>query len=93
MLHFQVNGNHYQYGYYPTGDIYPPYATLVKAKRLAHRPRDEIFTMRHVAAQNDVECAFGVMKAKWHIFLNAACSYHLDNLRSIMYAMIIMHKW
>lgn len=89
---FQVNGNQYRYGYYLTDGIYPPYATLVKAKRLAHRPMDEVFTRRQAAARKDVECAFGVMKSKWHIFLNAARPYHLDNLRYIMYAMIIMHN-
>ena len=89
---FEVNGNRYKYGYYITDGIYPPYATLVKAKRLAHRPRDEVFTTRQAAARKDVECAFGVMKSKWHIFQHAARPYHLDNLRYIMYAMIIMHN-
>ena len=89
---FHVNGHQYQYGYYLTDGIYPPYATLIQGKPLGHRPMDEIFTKRQTSARKDVECAFGVMKPKWHIFLHAARPYHLDNLRMIMYAMIIMHN-
>ena len=46
----------------------------------------------HEAARKDVERAFGVLKAKWHIMKNAARSYDLGRLRYIMYACIIMHN-
>ena len=89
---FYVNGNHYMFGYYLTDDIYPPYATIVKAKHLAHQPRDKTFMKRQETPRKDVERAFGVLKAKWHIVQYAARPYHLDNLQSIMYACIIMHN-
>ena len=89
---FHVNGHLYKFGYYLADGIYPPYATIVKGNRLDHEHREETFTKRQAAARKDVERAFGVMKAKWHIFLHAARPYHLDNLRYIMYAMVIMHN-
>ncbi|XP_052627250.1 uncharacterized protein LOC111920503 [Lactuca sativa] len=43
-------------------------------------------------ACKDVEHAFGVLKAKWHIVEHAARPLDLETLRYIMYACIIMHN-
>lgn len=91
-LPFTVNGNQYNFGYYLTDGIYPRFSTFVKAIRYPTTPRDKLFTKRQEGARKDVERAFGVLKAKWHIVKNAARPYELENLRSIMYACIIMHN-
>ena len=64
---FHVLGHPYKYPYYLVDGIYPKWMAFVKAKPLAHEPAEETFTKRQAAARKDVERAFGVLKAKWHV--------------------------
>ncbi|KAL7611013.1 hypothetical protein Lser_V15G11632 [Lactuca serriola] len=89
---FTVNGNEYKYGYYLTDEIYPQYSTFVKAFRRPVEERDNFFKRRQERARKDVERAFGVLKAKWHIVEHTARPLDLETLRYIMYACIIMHN-
>ncbi|XP_023749730.2 uncharacterized protein LOC111898014 [Lactuca sativa] len=89
---FTVNGNEYKYGYYLTDGIYPQYSTFVKAFRHPVEERDNFFKRREEGARKDVERAFGVLKAKWHIVEHAARPLDLETLRYIMYACIIMNN-
>ncbi|KAL7608473.1 hypothetical protein Lser_V15G09663 [Lactuca serriola] len=89
---FTMNGNEYKYGYYLTDGIYPQYSTFVKAFRHPVEERDNFFKRRQEGARKDVECAFGALKAKWHIVEHAARLLDLETLRYIMYACNIMHN-
>ena len=89
---FEVNGRNYRFGYYLADGIYPTYSTIVKAFKHPDGQLEDTFKKRQESARKDVERAFGVLKAKWHIVKYAARPYHLDNLKSIMYACIIMHN-
>ncbi|XP_023732506.1 uncharacterized protein LOC111880315 [Lactuca sativa] len=89
---FTVNGNEYKYGYYLTDGIYPQYSTFVKAFCHPVEERDNFFKRRQEGSRKDVERAFGVLKAKWHIVEHAARPSDLETLRYIMYACIIIHN-
>ncbi|XP_042757976.1 uncharacterized protein LOC122197888 [Lactuca sativa] len=89
---FTVNVHEYKFGYYLTDGIYPAYSTFVKAFRHPIEPIDKFFKRRQEGARKDVERAFGVLKAKWHIVEHAARPYELDRLRDIMYTCMIMHN-
>ncbi|XP_071740745.1 uncharacterized protein [Rutidosis leptorrhynchoides] len=61
---FNVNGHHYERGYYLGDDIYPNWAMLVKAP---HNPIDEQhkkFLRFQESARKDIERAFGVLQAE-----------------------------
>ena len=64
----------------------------MKAFRHPVEERDNFFKRRQEGARKDVERAFGVLKAKWHIVEHAARPLDLETLRYIMYACIIMHN-
>ncbi|KAL7596420.1 hypothetical protein Lser_V15G27643 [Lactuca serriola] len=81
---FTVNGNEYKYEYYLTDEIYPRYSTFVKAFRHPVEERDKFFKRRQEGARNDVERAFGVLKAKWHIVEHATRPLDLETLRYII---------
>ncbi|XP_071704930.1 uncharacterized protein [Rutidosis leptorrhynchoides] len=59
---FEVNGHHYERGYYLGDGIYPDWAMLVKAP---HNPTDEPrkkFKRFQECARKDIERAFGVLQ-------------------------------
>ncbi|XP_023764609.1 uncharacterized protein LOC111913112 [Lactuca sativa] len=67
---FTVNGNEYKFDYYLMNGIYPTYSTFIKVFRHPLTPRDTIFK-RKQGARKVVECAFGVLKSKWHMVEHA----------------------
>ena len=50
------------------------------------------FTKMQEAARKDVECAFGILQARWAIVKNPVCQWSLDTINDIMLACIIMHN-
>ncbi|KAL4569105.1 hypothetical protein LXL04_024734 [Taraxacum kok-saghyz] len=58
--------------------------SVILAPRVAVGESQEKFKQRQESARKDVERAFGVLKARWHIVKNASRPYHLENLKSII---------
>ena len=84
-VQFMVNGNEYNMGYYLTDGIYPEWATFVKS---VHRPlsaKDKLFAQKQEGARKDVECAFGVLQARFAILRNPARMWQSETLSQIMY--------
>ncbi|XP_022030755.1 uncharacterized protein LOC110931676 [Helianthus annuus] len=64
---FYVNNHLYKRGYYLTDGIYPTWSVFVKSFPYPHIVKEKKFKRQHEAVRKDVERAFGVLKAKWHI--------------------------
>ncbi|XP_047978535.1 uncharacterized protein LOC125220403 [Salvia hispanica] len=54
--------------------------------------RRALFAERQEAARKDVECAFGVLQARWAIVKGAARGWQRTIIADIMYVCIIMHN-
>ena len=90
--HYQVNGNDYHMGYFLSDGIYPKWATLIQAPRKPGPMKERHFKMRQESVRKDVERAFGVLQARWHIISQSARSHSVVKLGSIMKCCIIMHN-
>ena len=71
-VQFMVNGIEYSMGYYLTDDIYPEWTTFVKSVPRPLCEKGKLFAKKHAAARKDVECAFGVLQARFAIIRNPA---------------------
>lgn len=60
-VHFTINGNEYNMGYYLPDGIYPEWATFVKTIHLPQCAKDKLFAEHQEGARKDVERAFGVL--------------------------------
>ena len=89
---FTVNGHEYKHGYYLCDQIYPNYATFVKAYSVPRTEKAKKFTEGQESARKDVERAFGVLKQKWHVVKYASRLWKDDSMQTIMYACIILHN-
>jgi len=90
-VQFMVNGNEYNMGYYLTDGIYPEWATFVKSVPRPLSAKDKLFAQKQ-GARKDVECAFGVLQARFAILRNPARMWQSETLSQIMYACIILHN-
>ena len=89
---FYVNNHLYKRGYYLTDGIYPTWSVFVKSFPYPHIVKEKKFKRQHEAARKDVERAFGVLKAKWHILHRPMRSTSVKKIRMVVYACIIMHN-
>jgi len=90
--HFTVNGRQYNQGYYLADGIYPEWSTLVKSFKYPHTDETKAFKKHHESARKDVERAFGVLQARWHIIKGPARIWSIKTISDIMYACIILHN-
>ncbi|XP_021980626.1 uncharacterized protein LOC110876772 [Helianthus annuus] len=79
-------------GYYLTDGIYPTWSVFVKSFTYPHIVKEKKFKKQHEAARKDVERAFGVLKAKWHILHRPMRATSVKKIRMVVYACIIMHN-
>jgi hypothetical protein len=91
-VQFMVNGNVYKMGYYLTYGIYPEWAAFVKSVPKPLSEKDKVFAIKQAEVRKDVECAFGVLQARFAIVLNPARMWTREALSQIMYACIILHN-
>ena len=72
--------------------IYPKWATFVKTILAPQTQKHKLFAVAQEACRKDVECAFGVLQARFAIVHGLARFFHLETLQKIMKACIILHN-
>lgn len=89
---FEVQGHHYNMGYYLSDGIYPSYATLIQTISEPSTNKERLFAERQEAVRKDVERAFGVLQSRWHIVKGLARMWNAKDLGKIMKTCIILHN-
>ncbi|XP_051190328.1 uncharacterized protein [Lolium perenne] len=92
VVNFTVNGHEYNYGYYLADGIYPSWPVFMKGVNLPQSEKQRMFTAAQSAWRKDVECAFGVLKARFNILAVPGRSYSRRTLGLIMRACVILHN-
>ncbi|MCI17619.1 ribosomal protein, partial [Trifolium medium] len=91
-VQYNVNGTSYDMGYYLADGIYLTWATFVKTIPMPQGPKRQLFAKRQQGARKDVERAFGVFQSRFAIVRGPSRNWHVDTMKNIMYACIIMHN-
>ncbi|CAL9218143.1 unnamed protein product, partial [Arabidopsis halleri] len=91
-VNYVVNGRDYHLAYYLTDGIYPKWATFIQSIRLPQTRKARLFATKQEAVRKDVERAFGVLQARFHIIKNPALVWDKEKIGKIMRACIILHN-
>ncbi|XP_030925428.1 uncharacterized protein LOC115952396 [Quercus lobata] len=91
-IQYSINGHDYTMGYYLADGIYPKWATFVKTIPAPQGHKYKLFAAAQEAYRKDVERAFGVLQARFAIVHGPARFFHLETLKKIMKACIILHN-
>ncbi|XP_071729316.1 protein ALP1-like [Rutidosis leptorrhynchoides] len=89
---FDVNGRHYENGYYLGDGIYPDWAMLVKAPHNSINEPRKKFKRFQESARKDIERAFGVLQGRFAMLKTPARSKDFNKIRRHMYACIVLHN-
>ncbi|XP_008671323.1 protein ALP1-like [Zea mays] len=91
-VHYTINGNAYNFGYYLADGIYPNWPTFVKAIRHPYEQKKVYFTQMQESCRKDIERAFGVLQARCAVLRGPAYGWDRNRLTEIITACIIMHN-
>ncbi|SAL95595.1 hypothetical protein [Absidia glauca] len=92
QVRYTINGQAYNSGYYLADGIYPPYATFVKTIPNPQSEKEKLFAKFQEARRKAVERAFGNLQGKFHILVSPGRLWHLDDLKRVMTACIILNN-
>jgi hypothetical protein len=91
-VHFTVNGNSYDMGYFLDDGIYPEWPAFVKTVRNPIDHKKLHFSRAQESTRKDIERAFGVLQARWAVVRGPAYGWDHDQISNIMSTCIILHN-
>ncbi|XP_030946014.1 uncharacterized protein LOC115970534 [Quercus lobata] len=77
---YSINGHDYIMGYYLADSIYPQWSTFVKTIPRPLGAKRKLFAKAQEAYRKDVECAFGVLQARFVIVRGPAQFFYHETL-------------
>jgi Plant transposon protein len=89
---FTVNGNDYNYAYWLGDGIYPPYACFVKTLPNPATRMQKLFASAQEAKRKDIERAFGILQARFHIVAAPCRLWNRFAMKSVMKTCVILHN-
>jgi hypothetical protein len=92
QVRYKVNGKDYKQGYYLADKIYPEWASFVKSISRPQSEKDKLYSARQESVRKDVECAFGVLQARFAIIHRPARLWHRVDVVNIMLTCVILHN-
>ncbi|KAK1654030.1 hypothetical protein QYE76_071835 [Lolium multiflorum] len=91
-MDFEINGHHYNKGYYLADGIYPPWAPLVKTICRPSSEKEAGFAKEHEASRKDVERAFGILQSRWTIVRHPARAWSVQTMWKVITDCVIMYN-
>jgi hypothetical protein len=91
-VHYTVNGNDYNMGYYLADRIYPFWTILISGYSSPQTNKQRHFTKEQSMYRKYVECVFGIMQAKYAIMKGPARLWSQEDLKYIVDCVIILHN-
>lgn len=72
--------------------IYPHYQCFVQAVKNPATRKERIFSTQQEAARKEVERAFGMLQARWHIIERPCRLWHREAMKTVMKACVLLHN-
>jgi hypothetical protein len=91
-VNYSINGHDYTMRYYLADGIYPQWSTFVKTISAPVEAKKKHFARIQEACRKDVECAFGILQARFSIVREPARFWDEATLNDIMKACIILYN-
>ncbi|XP_050261162.1 uncharacterized protein LOC126705962 [Quercus robur] len=91
-VNYSINGHEHTMGYYLADGIYPKRSTFVKTIPSPRGEKRKLFAKAQEPNKKDVECAFGVLQARFAIVRGPTRFFYSKTLQEIIKACIILYN-
>lgn len=91
-IQYKVNGVERTLPYYLADGIYPAWAIFVKTIQEGSTNKEKEFATAQEAVRKEIERAFGVLVARFHILQRPSRLWHRSDIATVMKACIIIHN-
>lgn len=89
---YMLNGKQRTMPYYLADGIYPNWAIFIKTIKDGTAKKDGVFANAQEAIRKDIERAFGVLVARFHILQHPSRLWQRSDVSNVMIACIILHN-
>ena len=89
---FVVNRHTYKCAYWLADGIYAPYACFVKSIPKPKTRMQRFFSTSQEAKRKDIECAFRILPARFHILTSGCCLWDRVAMGSVIKTCVILHN-
>ena len=91
-VNFVVNNNIHNTGYWMADGIYPTYACFVKSFSRPATRMQKMFAVAHEAKRKDIERAFGILQARFHILTSGCRLWDRLAMKTVIATCVILHN-
>lgn len=91
-IRYQIAGEDRNIPYWLADGIYPEWPMFVQTVSEPTTKKEKLMAGCQEGARKDVERAFGVLQAKWHIIVRPCRLWGVDKMKSIIMCCIILHN-
>ena len=89
---YSINGNERDWAYFLVDGIYPDWAIFVKTFSEKNTDKKTVFGDKQEAVRKDIECAFGILVAKFHVLARPLRGWYLEELQLVLDACVALHN-
>jgi hypothetical protein len=77
--------------YFLDDGIYPEWPLFLKTIPTPSTPKARLFAKKQESFRKEVECTFGILRARWHILQRPSLILSIRRMQTIIYTCIILH--
>jgi hypothetical protein len=78
--------------YFLADGIYPEWPLFLKTIPTPSTPKAKLFVKKQESYRKEVECTFGILRARWHILQRPSLIFSIRRMQTIIYTCIILHN-
>lgn len=91
-VEYEVNGNNYRIPYWLGDGIYPNHHCFIKSISNPKTRKEQMFSKAQEAKRKEIERAFGILQARFHILTVPCRLWCRTAMASVMKACVILHN-
>lgn len=78
--------------YFLVDGIYPPWGIFVSTYTNPQDPKKKRFQQQQEKVRKDIECAFGVLIARFHVLERPLRNWYLEDIKNLLHCCVILHN-
>jgi Plant transposon protein len=89
---YTINDKERDWMYFLVDGIYPPWGIFVTTFSKPKEDKKKKFQQQQERVRKDIECAFGILIARFHVLERPLRNWYLEDIKSLLHCCVILHN-